>query len=495
MNGKRKLILVLMALILALLGAVPTAQARISREDLDHALKSTVLIFTLNEQQEIIASGSGAIVDGRGVVLTNFHVVGDTETGTLYNSDGLVAIAINRDSRRPAVPTYFGQVIKASSELDLALVRIVADIEGNELKSCQKLLSFEIGSSDALGPGDELSLIGFPGIGGQSITFTNGSVSGFESEGDTTVWIKTDAEANPGNSGGAAVNEQGELIGVLTAGRTEQESVGKLGLVRPIELASEVLSGLSTVGVAGCGRGGSGVSTGVDVSGGLGETEGSVNFLGFTLNEEDEEFTESAPSGVTAIFANFEYLDIAPETPLRAQWSLEGQLLEDTVLAFEEWPLDPGDGMAYVGTENSAGLDDGTYLVEISVGNMPIIAEEIAVGEGSGAEPSAEQVYIVGRIISADTGKPIKRALFLITAPGITWDTFDSKNDAHVYEVVTTDRQGNFETTLPIGLTDSYSVGVLAQGYEPILVDDFIADEYSSGNEVIDLGDIELKKR
>jgi S1-C subfamily serine protease len=50
-------------------------------------------------------------------------------------------------------------------------------------------------------------------------------------------WIKTDAEINPGNSGGMAINERGELIGVPTIVVSGREVTGKIGVIRPINLA------------------------------------------------------------------------------------------------------------------------------------------------------------------------------------------------------------------------------------------------------------------
>ncbi len=69
------------------------------------------------------------------------------------------------------------------------------------------------------------------------MTLTRGSVAGFLPNKN---WIKTDAEINQGNSGGAALDRQDELIGIPTAGLMAQDAQdlpGKLGLIRPINLA------------------------------------------------------------------------------------------------------------------------------------------------------------------------------------------------------------------------------------------------------------------
>lgn len=502
MNNRRKVALMLMGLLMALVAVAPTAYARLSGPERDNAVKATVLVLTLDNDREIIASGSGDLVDGRGLLLTNFHVIGDTETNEWYNSDGLVVIAITRNARRPAVPTYFGQVVKADNELDLALIRIVADIKGNELKSCQKLPTFAIGNSEELEAGDELALVGFPGIGGQSVTLSFGAVSGFisdPSDEETVLWIKTDAEANHGNSGGAAVNEAGELVGILTAGNQDQDSGGKLGLVRPIELAAPLLNGLSSMGVAGCGRGAT-TEPGPNVGGAL-TGEGTVSFLGFSLSDaEDAELVESAPSGTTTLYGNFEYSEISDSTPLQAQWSLNGETREDSVLDFDTWPIEPGSGNFYISTESEDVLEEGTYTLEVRAGNLPILTQSIDVGGAGGTSGSTtttgEEVTFVGRIVSADTGKPISKAAFLILTPGVTLDDFDPENEDDIFDLAQTDRTGSFATTRAVGLDEEYSVVIIARGFKPIGMDGFIPSEFGSASgSVIDLGDIELKKR
>lgn len=248
----------ILALLISLSGATPT-HAQLNREALNHALVATVQIFTLDSNLEVVASGSGSIVDPRGVIVTNFHVLGDTDTGDLANEDGLVGIALTQNPRQPAVPTYIGQYVEGDPELDLAIVRLVGDLEGNELTACPDLPAFEIGNSDDVQVGDELDIIGFPGIGGSSVTFTRGTVSGFESdESATTVWMKTDAEINPGNSGGAAVYQDGSLVGIPTQVIIDQETgAGQLGRVRPISFIAERLNNLTDIEVTGCDTDGS----------------------------------------------------------------------------------------------------------------------------------------------------------------------------------------------------------------------------------------------
>lgn len=217
------------------------------------AIAATVQVLTLDRKNDIISSGSGTVIDPRGIILTNYHVIGSTRTGKLAHPQGLVAIAVTTNLRQPAQPMLLAQVLPDRSDpgLDLAVLRVIADIDGDDLTSCLQLNSMPIGDDNDLAPNDQLTLIGFPGVGGRSYTLTSGHISGFTSSSGVVTWIKTDATIGAGNSGGAAINSQGELIGVPTA-VNNGESGDRIGLVRPISLANRLLTHLNTIEVPGC---------------------------------------------------------------------------------------------------------------------------------------------------------------------------------------------------------------------------------------------------
>jgi S1-C subfamily serine protease len=75
-----------------------------------------------------------------------------------------------------------------------------------------------LGDSDALAIGDDLIILGYPGIGGATITLTSGKVAGFTAQGGLgdRAFIKTSATIAGGNSGGLAANTAGELVGIPT---------------------------------------------------------------------------------------------------------------------------------------------------------------------------------------------------------------------------------------------------------------------------------------
>ncbi len=96
------------------------------------------------------------------------------------------------------------------------MLRIATDLGGTAAPG--PFASVPVGDSDAVEIGDSLRILGYPGIGGATVTFTNGVVSGFASQtgiGERS-WIKTDATIAGGNSGGAAFDLNGRLVGIPT---------------------------------------------------------------------------------------------------------------------------------------------------------------------------------------------------------------------------------------------------------------------------------------
>jgi S1-C subfamily serine protease len=199
------------------------------------------VLVPMDSKPDYYSEGSGSIITRRGYILTNLHILRDSQTGRPYSSGGEIIIGITTDPNAPAKVTYRAKLVRSDVTNDLALLQINSLEDGSALASDLNLPVLPIGNSDRLGVGDQLTLLGYPGLGGDTITLTRGSVAGFlPDEG----WIKTDAEISSGNSGGAAIDSSGELVGVPSAGAIplEPQSVpGKLALVRPINLAQTLI--------------------------------------------------------------------------------------------------------------------------------------------------------------------------------------------------------------------------------------------------------------
>jgi serine protease Do len=162
--------------------------------------------------------GSGVIVDGRGIILTNAHVVRDA--GEI--------LAILPDGRR-----FQGTTLRIQQDLDLAVVRI----PGSDLPVAR------LGDSDGLEVGQLVIAIGNPF--GLEHTVTSGVVSALRQRGtgvsDDEDYIQTDAAINPGNSGGPLVDLHGRVIGINSIIVSGTGGYQGIGFAIPINLASSIM--------------------------------------------------------------------------------------------------------------------------------------------------------------------------------------------------------------------------------------------------------------
>lgn len=193
------------------------------------AFKAVVQIktFTLDENYELafVGQGSGVILDSSGLVLTNNHVVSviDDFDGSYQEAAYQVCIPTTISSEPDC--SYTAQLITTSNRSDLALLKI-QNIPG--LSALNTFSYLTLNQSDTTLVGDEITILGYPSIGDDTITVTKGIVSGkLEKYGDS--WIKTDAVVSYGNSGGAAIDAAGGLVGVTSAAHADL--VGSLGYI------------------------------------------------------------------------------------------------------------------------------------------------------------------------------------------------------------------------------------------------------------------------
>jgi len=229
-------ILLVLALLVGAVGLTPaSALDRKTRQDIMKAVVSLgpVLKVTRDGQTEIrvIQWGSGTLLTPDGLILTNYHVQDTSDLVDMLPPEielveGIMAVFMTTRSDQPPTPVFFAETAAADRGLDLAVMRITMDMDGSAVNPDKLNLPYvPLGDSDELELGDTLNIFGYPTIGGETITFTSGNVSGFTSEAGIQgrAWIKTDATISGGNSGGTAVDENGLLVGVPTqAAVTEQ---------------------------------------------------------------------------------------------------------------------------------------------------------------------------------------------------------------------------------------------------------------------------------
>ncbi|HXG15875.1 MAG TPA: trypsin-like peptidase domain-containing protein [Calidithermus sp.] len=163
--------------------------------------------------------GSGVIVDRRGYVLTNFHVI-----------KGADAVTVRLASKRE----FRGRIVGTDPKTDLAVVRFEPDTEPTVAT---------LGNSDALRVGEWAIAIGNPFGLDQTVTVGVVSATGRAEVGIASYenFIQTDASINPGNSGGPLVNLRGEVIGINTAIVATGQGIG---FAIPANMARRVMSQL-----------------------------------------------------------------------------------------------------------------------------------------------------------------------------------------------------------------------------------------------------------
>ena len=165
------------------------------------------------EEQEW--SGSGTIISSDGLILTNAHVaMGDR----FYPAEQLLIMLTVAEDALPEA-AFYAEVMQADENLDIAVLRPSVDLQGIAVDRLALNLPFvSLGNSDELHLGDDILILGYPGIGGETITLTRGEVSGFTSETGygNRAFIKTSATIAGGNSGGLALDENNHLVGIPT---------------------------------------------------------------------------------------------------------------------------------------------------------------------------------------------------------------------------------------------------------------------------------------
>jgi len=170
--------------------------------------------------------GSGVIVDAKGYIVTNRHVVEKADR-----------IRVKLQDESPASPGHDAKLIGMDQETDLAVIKIEMD---------HPLPAAKLGNSDGMEVGDWVLAIGSPF--GLQETVTAGIVS---AKGRNIVpnrqfqsFIQTDAAINPGNSGGPLVNMAGEVFGINTAILTETSSYAGVGFAMPSNTVVQVYNQL-----------------------------------------------------------------------------------------------------------------------------------------------------------------------------------------------------------------------------------------------------------
>ncbi len=193
---------------------------------------SVVTIEAVSDQEG--SQGSGVVVDGRGYIVTNNHVISEAATNP---SKFKISVVFNDGKEVPA------NLVGRDPKTDLAVLKV---------DNVDNLTVARMGDSDKLTVGEEVIAAGAP-LGLRS-TVTQGIISalhrpvplsGEGSDTDTVIdGVQTDASINHGNSGGPLINMNSEVIGINTAGKSLSDSASGLGFAIPVNEVKATVAAL-----------------------------------------------------------------------------------------------------------------------------------------------------------------------------------------------------------------------------------------------------------
>lgn len=346
---------------------------------------------------EPICQGSGTIVSADGLIVTNAHVI--EIFGPCAYDDLQIAITASADSA-PEV-RYLGEVYAIDRALDLAVIGVATDLDGNPIR-VDNLAPITIGDSDRVGLGDQIRILGYPSLGGDTITFTSGSVSGFTAEAGIAdrAFIKTDATISGGNSGGLAINDDFEMVGIPTQASgganldiadcrvvTDTNNDGEVNEldscipiggfingIRPVNLALALIDAAQAR-----------VPVEQEPPPSVGLVSGEFFDITMTtaIDENNSAVDEVSwiPSGSTQACATFDYESMVDGTIWDAIWSVDGEFVEDLSIIGSEWIGGPDgtDWWVCAGGEMEP-LPDGMYEVQLYIQDEFNVSDTVHVG-------------------------------------------------------------------------------------------------------------------
>ncbi len=183
--------------------------------------------YALNANNELtlFSSGSGVIINSSGIVLTNQHVVILEDDFDNTERESSYIICLTEEINKEPECKYTGKLIASNKDLDVALLKI-ENIAGYSNKNTFSFLN--LNASDSTSVNNEVTSLGYPSIGGDTITITKGVISGKENKHNKN-WLKTDAIISYGSSGGAAIDSSAGIIGITSSAHSD--TLGSLGYI------------------------------------------------------------------------------------------------------------------------------------------------------------------------------------------------------------------------------------------------------------------------
>lgn len=435
---------------------------------------------------QTVSWGSGTIISTDGLILTNCHVA-DPRTfsdGAEPSPDALVIEMVDTEDK-PPVPMYFADLLASDATLDLAIVKIKRKLDGSQVNPASlNLPVVPIGDSDGVRFGDPIFVFGYPSIGGQTITYSAGSVSGFDAMTPigNRAWIKTDAVIAGGNSGGLATNTRAELVGVPSRlgtssatkfsdcrrlqdtngdGKIDDKDSciplgGFINAIRPVNWALPMIKSVQQ-GVAYK----SPYDTGKPVATQIPQkasTTGKFTFNSWATEVDSSNCpvrtTVVYSTGARKIGAVFAWSNMTKDDTWSYRWTRDGK---EVFSKTNPWTWASAGNCFYFSLTGDP-LADGNYLLEIYTGTQSVLSGSASTKVG-GAPSTASTVQVKGKVIDANTNKAVNGALIFVLNPGVDpEDWLDYGEDADIFTSTQSDASGNFVLPEKLARNQEYPI-------------------------------------
>lgn len=210
---------------------------QVTRNNRDNTLslaRATVLLVISDSNDEPCAFGTGFFVRDSGTVATNHHVIAsiiEEIPGELDCKN--LAVGVSDESGLRVDQFVTARVLRSDAKTDVAILEVLdtKDLDINPIAI----------RDDEPRLGDAIRIFGYPGIGGVSLTVTDGFLGGID-ESESVPLYKTASQIAGGNSGGPVVDEKGRVVGLAAAAYLDSEEVESIGLIIPVRYLVALLS-------------------------------------------------------------------------------------------------------------------------------------------------------------------------------------------------------------------------------------------------------------
>jgi S1-C subfamily serine protease len=488
----------------------------LTSEQISRLAHATVRVWGVKDQGgqvKPIYHGSGTLITATGLILTNCHVADPIAMGfpKELKPDGLVIDLVSTEDK-PPVSTYLAEVVTEDPVLDLATIQIVSNLDGSKVSPSKlNLPHVPVGDSDQVQLGANIFVFGYPGIGGDTITYVTGVVSGFDAEdpvGDR-AWIKTNATIAGGNSGGMAANANGEIIGVpsqvgsggnqtITDCRITQDTNGDgviddkdacqptggfINAIRPVSWAKALIQTAQS-GQAYTSPYPTPEVNNPPVTNPNPNPSTAFNLVGWADQTDNNNcpvnVVQSYPSGTMSIAAVFSYSGMNNGDAFEWHWFLNGK---DVSSKTDTWKSGPQrDCFSFSLANGSNPLPDGDYVLQMFTGGSQnkVAQAQVSIGETPAnptpnpnpgpVTPSGVSVTLMVMVVDTDSGNPIPGIYFVLLKPGVDVETW-AKNpqDSQVYSSGQTGSDGILTLPQTVERGQKYGVIIGNKEYSPVV--------------------------